>query len=143
MSLPRLTGKPFLPALGRKKVSSDDQESADTGVASGVGQPTASALAAVVQPIIPTEEWEQLTGQEFQSSPSALDGLASLGIDIANMESSQQFVDWTPSKATATLLDGSADNSNNEAVSQAIADAKEGAVLVWTGKWKQIGRAHV
>ena len=139
MSLPRLTGKPFLPALGRKKVSSDDQESADTGVASGVGQPTASALAAVVQPIIPTEEWEQLTGQEFQSSPSALDGLASLGIDIANMESSQQFVDWTPSKATATLLDGSADNSNNEAVSQAIADAKEGAVLVWTGKWKQPG----
>ena len=139
MSLPRLTGKPFLPGLGRKKVSSDDQESADTGVASGVGQPTASALAAVVQPIIPTEEWEQLTGQEFQSSPSALDGLASLGIDIANMERSQKFVDWTPSKATATLLDGSADNSNNEAVSQAIADAKEGAVLVWTGKWKQPG----
>ena len=139
MSLPRPTGKPFLPALGRRKVPSDDHESADTGVASGVGQPTASALAAVVQPIIPTEEWEQLTGQEFQSSPSALDGLASLGIDIANMESSQNFVDWTPSKATATLLDGSADSSNNEAMSQAIADAKEGAVLVWTGKWKQPG----
>lgn len=134
---PRPTGKPFLPALGRKKVSTDDQESADTGVASGVGQPTASALAAVVQPIIP--EWEQLTGQEFQSSPSALDGLATLGIDMANMESSQKFVDWTPSKATASLLDGSTDNSNNEAIRQAIADAKEGAVLVWTGKWKQPG----
>ena len=136
---PRPTGKPFLPALGRKKVSSDDQESADTGVPSGVGRPTPSAMAAVVQPIIPTEEWEQLTGQEFQSSPSALDGLATLGIDMANMESSQKFVDWTPSKATASLLDGSTDNSNSEAISEAIADAKEGAVLVWTGKWKQPG----
>jgi len=139
ISLLRPTGKPFLPALGRKKVTTDDEEeSSDVDVTSGVGQPTASALAAIVQPIIPNDEWEQLTGQEFQSSASALDGLATLGVDMANMESSHKFVDWTPSKATASLLGGSSDN-NNEAASQAIADAKEGTVLVWTGKWKQPG----
>jgi len=134
ISLLRPTGKPFLPALGRKKVATDDQESADEGKS---GQPRASALAAVVQPVIPADEWEQLTGQEFQTSASALDGLATLGINMGNMESSQKFVDWTPSKATASLL-GTSSNGNEAAV-QAISDDKEGTVMVWTGKWKQPG----
>jgi len=109
----------------------------DSDSTSAAGQPTASALAAVIQPIIPSSEWDQLTGREFQSSASALDGLATLGIEMANMESSQRFVDWTPSKATASLLDGN--NDNNEAIIEAISDPKDGVVLVWTGKWKQPG----
>ena len=136
ISLLRPTGKPFLPALGRKKAASVDQELASDST-SAAGQPTASALAAVIQPIIPSSEWDQLTGREFQSSAPALDGLATLGIDMANMESSQRFVDWTPSKATASLLDGNSDN--NEAIIEAISDPKDGTVMVWTGKWKQAG----
>ena len=136
ISLLQLTGKPFLPALGRKKAASVDQELTGDST-SAAGQPTASALAAVIQPIIPSSEWDELTGREFQSSASALDGLATLGIDMANMESSQRFVDWTPSKATASLLDGN--NDNNEAIIEAISDPKDGTVMVWTGKWKQPG----
>lgn len=136
ISLLRPTGKPFLPALGRKKAALVDQELPDDST-SVAGQPTASALAAVIQPIIPSSEWDQLTGREFQSSASALAGLATLGIDMANMETSQRFVDWTPSKATASLLDGNSDN--NEPIIEAISDAKDGTVMVWTGKWKQPG----
>ena len=123
-------GRPFLPA--RKRIGKEEKPSADTATSTATVRPSSSALAAVVQPIIPSDEWAKLTGQEFQSSPAAIDALATLGIDMADMEASEKYVDWSASKATASLLNG--DDSGS-----AIADPKEGTVLVWTGKWKESG----
>lgn len=97
-----------------------------------MSEPSPAILSGIIQPLIPTNIWESLTGREFYF-PSTLSGLIRAGINVC-MPKSKDFVEWKAADSkTRKLLESSSDV---HAVQNAL---REDDILVWVGKFKQGG----
>lgn len=96
-----------------------------------MSEPSPAILSGIIQPLIPTNIWDSLTGREFYF-PSTLSGLIRTGINVC-MPRSNDFVDWKAADSkTKKLLE----SSDLHALQNAL---NEDEILVWVGKFKQDG----
>ena len=94
-------------------------------------EPSPAILSGIIQPLIPKNIWNSLTGKEFYF-PSVLSGLIDTGIETA-MPKSSEFIDWSPADSkTKKLMEA----NDNQAIRNALEDDD---VLVWIGKFKEEG----
>ena len=105
-----------------------------------LAEPSAAILSGIVEPLIPTNIWNSLTGREF-FFPSVLSALVQTGIQIV-LPQSDEFIEWKPADTkTKKLFELNDDEAFRRELlpADADADADEGGILVWIGKFKNDG----
>mmetsp|Transcript_19243 Transcript_19243/g.24802 ORF Transcript_19243/g.24802 Transcript_19243/m.24802 type:complete len:483 (+) Transcript_19243:66-1514(+) len=100
----------------RKQGSTEQASSLPGEEESKISSSLSPDLKCLMDPLIPQNVWDRLTGREFPEHPELLEGLAKMGYKLASEDDSNEWIAWSR-----------VGSSFKESI-------EDGAINVWTGQ---------